>query len=144
MDELIPQKEQVMLTWMEFQTILILIQMAMDGNLGAYKILLSYSWGKPPKASNPDEVDTEEWDLEKRKACIITEAKHLNGVPYPEPILEMNRLSRDVATEEWKEELWAEIEADEREREKKKVLFFLFFFLLLPPPYSSSSFLLRL
>src|SRR5437660_5678044 len=39
-----------------------LVEMALDKNVSAAKLLLSYKLGKPAPAPNPDQIDRDEWE----------------------------------------------------------------------------------
>ena len=59
-----------------------LIRLAIEGDVGAAKLVLQYAVGKPAAVAEPDRVDVEEWGLHQESAIHQTEMDHvLNGSP---------------------------------------------------------------
>ena len=59
-----------------------LVRLAIDGDVGAAKLVLQYAVGKPAAVAEPDRVDVEEWGLHQESAVHQAEIDHvLNGSP---------------------------------------------------------------
>ena len=59
-----------------------LIRLAIEGDVGAAKLVLQYAVGKPAAVAEPDRVDVEEWGLHQESAIHQAEMDHvLNGSP---------------------------------------------------------------
>ena len=71
-----------------------LIALAKDGNVPAAKLLFRYTLGEPAPATNPDQVDTDEWQRHRETANLTFETKDLLNKPNPEPLLRAIRVGR--------------------------------------------------
>ena len=71
--------------------------LAMEGNMQAAKLILSYTIGKPVPMTNPDRVDSDEWDIFKETAPMMHE---LSSQYSPDPCvpLVMARIKRASQT----------------------------------------------
>jgi hypothetical protein len=65
-----------------------LFEMALEGDLGAIKILLQYLVGKPLPAVNPDRVNHEEWEMRREQPHVEEVAMHTQSqLPHPVVLL---------------------------------------------------------
>ncbi len=59
-----------------------LTKIALDGDIGAIKLILQYGVGKPTAAAEPDRVELEEWELHQASAVLQPERDRVNaGAP---------------------------------------------------------------
>jgi hypothetical protein len=70
--------------------------MAMEGNLAAAKLYLSYTAGKPQAEMDPDRVDVHELQVFRDTAPLKEESAHLIEAGLPEPHLHMIRTMRPM------------------------------------------------
>ena len=100
------------------------ITLAKEGNVQAAKLLLSYSLGKPTPGVQPDNLDVEEWDIQKNTAVMFCEMNHLVTKPEAEFTLNVVRSTRSgmnlEANKILLDNLYAQKEEDERQARKKK------------------------
>src|SRR5262249_28812922 len=57
----------------------LLVDKALDKDVSAAKLLLSYKLGKPAPAPNPDEVDRDEWEHYQRDTINLQEVQQVLG-----------------------------------------------------------------
>src|SRR6516165_3300214 len=56
-----------------------LVAKAVDGDVSAAKLIMSYQLGKPLPAPNPDEMDRDEWDHYQRDTINLEEVQQVLG-----------------------------------------------------------------
>jgi hypothetical protein len=56
-----------------------LVAKAVDGDVSAAKLIMSYKLGKPLPAPNPDEMDRDEWDHYQRDTINLEEVQQVLG-----------------------------------------------------------------
>ena len=78
---------------------LTLIEFAKGGDVQAAKLLLAYAIGKPAAASDPDQVDVQEWQCLKAEASMMSDLPDLVTQPGPDLPLRAVRGIRPLMSE---------------------------------------------
>jgi hypothetical protein len=73
-----------------------MIQRAKEGHVQAAKLVMSYTLGKPEKATDPDRVDVEEWELQKDTAAMYETMADVVKAPPADLPLQHARLFRPL------------------------------------------------
>jgi hypothetical protein len=102
-----------------------LIELARDGNLQAIKLLFSYTLGKPAEAVQPDQLDVEEWNLQKQTASMMVELPVVVAAPDPCLPLTIARAARPAVTRQVSQQLQTTLqppaaEPDDRQARRER------------------------
>jgi hypothetical protein len=97
-----------------------LIEMAMEGDLSAMKLILQYLIGKPQPAPNPDRVNHEEWEMRRQQPHLEEVAIQTQSqLPHPAVLL-MQRAVDEGKVEkleaQFRSSIAARKEADARQK----------------------------
>jgi len=84
-----------------------LIQRAVEGNVQAAKLLLSYTIGKPQPAPEPDRMDADEWNVYQETAPMKHESATVIQAGVPEAHLQIVRMMRPLVTQMMTQQLAA-------------------------------------
>jgi hypothetical protein len=95
-----------------------LIELALEGNVQAAKLVLSYTLGKPAAAVNPDRMDVEEWHGYRETTGMVTELPGMMRAPEPELPLRLMRGTREAATGEMERLMGGLLTASGEERKE--------------------------
>jgi len=97
-----------------------LLELSLEGNVPAAKLLFEYVIGKPLPAPEPDRLDVDEWEGFQETACMKVEAAALSNVGEPEFHLNFVRNARPIVTTLMQEQMAAVANETPEQRKKRE------------------------
>jgi hypothetical protein len=86
-----------------------LVAKAVEGDIGAAKLIMSYKLGKPAPAPNPDEIDRDEWEHYQRDTINFEDVQQVLGSLPSSVGNDLARTALPVMTQTQKEEIASQL-----------------------------------